>query len=57
MSSATRPLARGEETWWFGVTQDFTLTGGIGIPDAEAHQEAIELRFGEWVGAVVFTGF
>ena len=36
-----------------GVAQDLALAGGIGIADAQAHQEAVELRFGQRIGAVV----
>ena len=39
-----------------GIANDFALVGEIGVSDAEAHEEAIELRLGERVGAVVFDG-
>ena len=32
------------------------LAGGIGIADAQAHEEAVELRLGQRVGAVVLDG-
>ena len=37
----------------FGVAQNLALAGGIGISDAQAHQEAVELRFGQRISAVV----
>ena len=36
-----------------GIAHDLALAGGIGIADAQAHQEAVELRFGQRIGAVM----
>ena len=36
-----------------GVADDLAFAGGVGIADAQAHQEAVELRFGQRIGAVV----
>ena len=35
------------------VAHDLALAGGVRIADAQPHQEAVELRFGQRVGAVV----
>ena len=36
--------------------EDFDFAGGVGITDGDSHGEAIELRFGEGIGAVIFRG-
>ena len=38
------------------IAQDFALAGGVGVADAEAHEEAVELRFGQRIGAVMLHG-
>ena len=40
-------------SWRVLVAQDLALAGRVGIADAQAHQEAVELRFGQRIGAMV----
>ncbi len=39
-----------------GGLQDANFIGGGGIPDTEFHGEAVELSFGERIGAVLVAG-
>ncbi len=35
------------------AAEDFAFAGGVRVADADPHQEAVQLRFGKWIGAVV----
>ena len=37
-----------------GVEQDLSFGGAIGIVDVDLHQEAVKLRFRQWIGALLF---
>ena len=51
-----QPRRRGLRQTGFGVAHDLALAGQVRVADAQPHQESVELRFRQRVGAVMFHG-